>query len=441
MNATVTTKAERRLGAYQRLIARHVRWNWVSEILSNLLLRMGWILKNETVVVAGFLHRLTGSPMVLSLQPIIGRIGPNLPQLFAAGRVGALRRKKPFLIGFMLAYALCWGSLGLLILAKPGLSPGLMLAVFLCMYSLFRLFQGLTFLTRKTLEGKLIPPERRGRIVALGAPVFGLASLLAGPLLSRIIGEELLPFPLNYGLLFVLGSGFFLLAVGTTSLLREPAHPERLEGLRVGEVLRGALRLLVTDRTYARLVVGTTLVSFTWFLTPHYRAFGADVLGVPEWLFGYCLPAQYVAQAAGFFLIGYGADRRGNRWALLLSGSLAPLVPVLAVVLWRLDVPRAYFVLYVLIGVVPMFMRLVPNYILEISPAEKRALYLAAYNTTRMVFAFLSLVVGWAISRLSHVPVFLTMAVVTGLGVWMLRGLVEPRHRRRPEFETVPREL
>ena len=437
----VNTDNEPRHNAYHEAIARQVHRNWLLEILSNLLLRLGWILKNETVVVAGFIHHLTKSPLALSIQPIIGRIGPNLPQLFIAGRVGALRRKKPFLIASMLAYALCWGALAVIIFTVPGLSSGALLIIVFGVYLLFRLIQGCTALSRKTLEGKLIPPERRGRIIALGAPVFGAASLLAAPLLSRVIGGEWLSFPLNYALLFAVGSGFFLLAVGTTSLLREPAHPGEQRGLRAGEVVRAAARLLVTDRNYLRLVVATNLVSFTFFLNPHYRAFGAEVLGVEEWLFGYCLPAQYVAQAAGFFLIGHWADRRGNRWALCLTASLAPLVPLTAITLWWADLPRVYFLLYGLVGLMPMVMRLTPNYILEIAPPEKHALYLAANNTIRMVGALLSLVVGWAIARLTHVPVFLLMAGVTGFGAWLLRGLSEPRERRRPEFEPEPREL
>jgi MFS family permease len=438
---TPTTSAEERHNTYRDAIARHVRRNWLSEILSNLLLRMGWILKNETVVVAGFIHQLTDNPLVLSLQPFISRIGPNLPQLFVAGRVGALRRKKPFLIAAMLFYTLCWGSLAVLIFWAPGLPAGMLLVIFFAIYALFRLAQGLTALTRKTLEGKLIPAELRGRIIAFGAPVFGLASLLAAPWLSRVIGETWLPFPLNYGLLFAVGSGLFLCAVGTTFLLREPEHPEELRGPRIGEVLRAAVELLVTDRNYLRLVVGTNLVSFTFFLNPHYRAFGADVLEVPEWLFGYCLPAQYVAQALGFLLIGYGADVRGNRWALCLTASLAPLVPLTAVTLWRLGLPSAYFLLYALIGMMPMVMRLTPNYILEIAPAEKHALYLAANNTIRMVGALLSLAVGWAIGRLTHVPVFFITAGITAFGAWLLYGLTEPRQHRRPEFEPEPGEL
>ena len=427
--------------AYHREIASRVRWNWVSEILSQLLLRLGWILKNETVVVAGFIHHLTRSPLVLSLQPVIGRIGPGLPQLLLAPRVAALTRKKPFLLGAMVAYTLCWAALAAVIFLVPGLSSGLLLVVFFLLYALFRLCQGVTALTRKTLEGKLIPAERRGRIIALGAPVFGAASLVAAPALSRIIGGRWLPFPLNYGLLFALGSGFFLAAVATTALLREPAHPEPPDPASGPGVLRSAVRLLAADRNYLRLVVGTNLVSFTFFLSPHYRAFGADVLGVPEWLFGYSLPAQYVAQAAGFLLLGYGADRRGNRWALCLTASLGPLVPLTAVALWWLDLPRAYFLLYGLIGVMPMVMRLTPNYILEIAPPEHHALYLAVNNTIRMAGALLSLAVGWAISRLSHVPVFLLVSVFTAVGAGLLFGLVEPRRHLPAQFEPEPREL
>ncbi len=428
--------------SYHGEIARNVRRNAILETISQVVLRMGWILKNETIVVAGFIYHLTASPWALSIQPIVGRICPNLPQLLVAGRVGALRRKKPFLLLSMLAYALCWGSLAAIIFLVPGLSRTVLLVVFLGVYILFRLAQGFTILTRKTLEGKLIPANRRGRVIALGAPIFGVYSVLAAWFLYRMFEGEWLPFPLSYGVMFAAGSGLFGLAMVTTLMMREPAHPEKIAGLRTSEVVRAAVRLLLVDRNYLRLVMGTALVAFTFFLSPHYRAFGSDVLKVPEKAFlGFCLPAQYVAQAVGFLLIGYAADVKGNRWALCLTAWLTPLVALTAVALGYFRLPQAYFLLYGLIGVIPMFMRLVPNYILEISRPEEHALYLAAFNTTRMVGAFLSFAVGGAIVWLGHLWVFLIVMVITAVGAWCMLGLIEPRERRRPEFEPEPREL
>jgi len=154
-------RAKRRLGAYQQAIAQNVRRNAILEAASQVLLRLGWILKNETIVVAGFIHHLSGSPYALSVQPILSRICPFLPQLFVAGRVGALRRKKPFLLFAMLVYTLSWGLLAGIVFLVPGLSKALLLVIFLSAYTLFRLSQGFTMLARKTLEGKLIPADRR----------------------------------------------------------------------------------------------------------------------------------------------------------------------------------------------------------------------------------------------------------------------------------------
>ncbi|MCK4298498.1 MAG: hypothetical protein KAX80_03130, partial [Planctomycetes bacterium] len=132
----VNTDNEPRHNAYHEAIARQVHRNAILETISQVVLRMGWILKNETIVVAGFIHHLTASPWALSIQPIVGRICPNLPQLLVAGRVGALRRKKPFLLLSMLAYTLCWGSLAAIIFLVPGLSRTVLLVVFLGVYIL-----------------------------------------------------------------------------------------------------------------------------------------------------------------------------------------------------------------------------------------------------------------------------------------------------------------
>jgi hypothetical protein len=272
--------------------------------------------------------------------------------------------------------------------------------------------------------------------------VFGLFSLLVAPLLYELFESGRIPFPRDYGIMFACGSGFFALAILSTALMREPAHPEELVGLSRSEVVRAAVRLLRTDRNYLRLVIGTMLVSFTFFLSPHYRAFGVDVLKLPEkYFFGLCLPGQYVAQAVGFLLVGYAADVKGNRWALCLTAWLAPLVALTAVGLWYFDLASAYFVLYALIGVIPMFMRLTPNYVLEISRPEDHALYLAAFNTTRMASAPLALLVAQGVSWFGHVQLFLIVMGITAVGAWSMLGLIEPRTQEHPPLASGPMEF
>ncbi|MFM7137875.1 MAG: hypothetical protein ACKO1M_12540, partial [Planctomycetota bacterium] len=73
------------------------------------LVRIGWIFKTETIIMPAVLDALVDSGTLRGLLPVLNRGGQSLPPLAAAGPIGRLPRKRPALVATTLAMAGCFG--------------------------------------------------------------------------------------------------------------------------------------------------------------------------------------------------------------------------------------------------------------------------------------------------------------------------------------------
>ena len=114
--------------------------NFVWLALHNVLLRVGWIFKTESIVMPAFLSHIGGSSTLLGLMPVLNRLGLSIPPLLYARRLKLMPRKKRSVVMTTMAMALpfaalsiLWqtGALGAALMARP--QPGCPLLSWPCM--------------------------------------------------------------------------------------------------------------------------------------------------------------------------------------------------------------------------------------------------------------------------------------------------------------------
>ena len=66
--------------------------------LNQILMRLGWMFKAESVVIPAFIDVYTSSGTIRGLLPLILRIGQSLPQFLVAQRVAQMPKKQGFFI-------------------------------------------------------------------------------------------------------------------------------------------------------------------------------------------------------------------------------------------------------------------------------------------------------------------------------------------------------
>lgn len=413
-------------------VETHEPRNLAILVAHQIVFRMGWIFKTESVIIPAFLDLLAGpgSGMLRGLLPVMSRFGQSVPPALAAGWLRNRRLKKRALAGFTIAMSLPFATLALACLAVGVCQwPGAVW-FFLGLYALFFVFNGMYHLSFGTVQGKLIRPWRRGRLL--------LISTFYGSLPAMLMAWWLLPGWLSvpevgFGWIFSFAAVCFFLSGLIVLLLLEPRDtpkPQPRQTTRAN--LREMARALSRDANLRRLTLVAMLFGSGLIVFPHYQALALGPMQLPMEILMLFAITQNAAVGLFSLLLGPFADRCGNRAALgwVVFGSAVAPVCAVALTFFPGGVGEGmYWLVYIPLGVTPLALRILVNYTLEICVPEQHPRYLATVNLCLAVpFAFAPLV-GFLVDMESvgFRGVFSVTAVLVLLGALLTFSLKEPR--------------
>jgi len=283
---------------------------------------------------------------------------------------------------------------------------------------------GYNHLANGTLQGKLISPEKRGRLLAYSNVIgCSLSIALAIYLMPRWLAES----APRYAVIFGVTAGAFGIAAFISFGFKElPSRPEGTAPFF--KFLGDALLLLRHDRNFRRFAIVILLFYSIWPLFPHYAVFGKRTLGLASSGFVTLIVAQNASNAVGAGVMGNIADRSGNRSVLRLLILISAFTPLLAVGISRMPSgAQLYWIIFALIGFTPVSARIVTNYTLEIAPQEKHPQYLGVMSLFQAIPLFVSPLIGALIEQFAFEPVFFACSALVVLGFLLTFRLVEPR--------------
>lgn len=410
--------------ARRALIESREPRNLLTLALHQIVLRIAWIFKTESVIMPAFMDAISGAGWLRGCLPFLNRIGQSVPSLAFSERVRRPRRKKWALFAFTLAMALPFLTLSALWLLEQKRTAW-MPAAFLALYFLFFTTTGLNQLAFGTLQGKLVRPHRRGRLMGL-AGTFGAipAILCAWFLLQAWVA---LPDG-GFGYIFLFtGSGFLVAALVTLAIVEPP--DARVSRTRPAHhIFRDAWQTLRTDRDFRNFCLVGMVIMSAQMLFPHYQALGRAQSGFEPVQLMIWVVAQNAG--AGLFspLAGVIADRFGNRRALRIEIAVAMLTPLLALALTRNGRGiEWYWVTFFTLGLVPVFMKTVMNYTLELCPPDKHPQYLSTVKVCMALPFFLSPLFGLLIDAAGFEAVFCVISGCILIGGLLTLRIPEPR--------------
>jgi len=452
---------------------REVR-NTLGIELYQVVVRVGWLFKTETIIMPAVLDTVVDSGLLRGLLPVLNRGGQSVPPLFSAGFVSRRPVKKWLLVGTSLAMAACFALLAVVWNLLQG-SPGRLTVAFLVLYGAFAACNGLNQLVAAALQGKLIPPGHRGRAMLVSTVVGSVLAIAAALLLLRPWLAEVNGFPK----IFAATAFFFALAAAVPLLLDEPpddpsddptddhadpsespgaagqvvsdpgvAHPGVLRPSVVQRaVVQGALPREVTepaprgarlwrdvladDPALVRVSLVAACFSAVIIMFPHYQAFARDRLGtLPASLVTWVV-VQNLATGVASLFAGPLSDRRGTKVVLVGLVACSALTPLAVTALSLVPsavAARWFWLVYVPLGLNPVSLKVFTNYALELAPRQAdHATYVSIVGAALAAPFVASPFVGLAVDALGFRLVFVTGALVILAGAVVARGLPEPR--------------
>jgi MFS family permease len=429
-------------GGAQGAPAGAERRNYVLLVAQQVLFRIGWLFKTESTVMPYVLDQIGGGPVLRGWLMVLNRLGASIPPALYARKLKLMRQKRWSLMATTAGGAMPFAVMAVLWASgvcrdESGAVEWWVRYVFLVCYGWFFVVTGLNQLSVQTVQGKLVPPERRGRLfttgVVIGAPLAILCGVTLLPNWLTLPGGG---FEWVFGATAVALTLSGLTMLGVRELDDDFTEPKRSAGRRLEQALRVARR----DPRLRRVAITSILYSVAFTLFPHYQALArqlSEAAGQPfdvRSLVGWTV-TQHTAVALVSLFAGPIADAFGARRSVQLTVLGSAMAPLAAVVLALGASPEAggatgglFWLVFLPLGFTPVTNKMLLNYTLELAPREDHALYTSAIGLCLALPVIAgSLAVGYLIEAFGAIPVF-ALASVAMLGAWACTWrLVETR--------------
>jgi MFS family permease len=399
------------------------------------------VFKTESLVISTFALALGATPAQLGWFPFVSRMGKFLPQFLVGRALDPLPRKRPITLLAHVLFVLGWLGLGIALLFYG--ERTWTYRAFFVVYACTWVVMGVVIVGIGTLNGKLIRPDLRGRLLGTSQLVGGTLAFASIALLHFLIrpGEAAV---FRFGIVFVLAGGLFLMAsIGLLVLREPPLRPENRQKWRPREVIRDARELFKGNPNYRRIVGLQFMMNMLWSGLMFYASFGRECMGEVSWLkmTAIFLLMQTIGRTVCSVTAGALADRFGNRVVIRVLAVMLALLPLSAALLgmYTCDArPWLWAPVYLMIGLLIPLLPLSTNYLLEVTPVERHASCLGTANGIMVFAAFTPLVVGPLIGWLGHGPVFIGLSILMLGAVYFAMRLGEPRFEAEPTAQMGP---
>ncbi len=395
----------------------NVRFNFTCGVLHGVFYRAGIAFSEPTSVLPVFLNHYTGSLTMIGLFSALIQGGGVIPQLFVANRLERARRKKPLLLVAIWIRAAAWGVLGLLAYFWHNGDTTLVLAALLVLLFVFSFAGGVAAVPFNDLWGKVLPATIRGRFFGYRQLWGGVLALGAAYVVKRVLGNNDLIFPNNFGVLFLLSFGFLVVSYIALSSVREPEDEVITVRRPLAAFLRESSRLVWEDRDLGRLLLSRLTIGFGVFATPFYVLFGRHELQMPSEQVGILVAVQVSGAILSNLVWAELSDRLGNRSVIRLTGIVGMLIPAVALTSHIIGESALLLVVFGLLGCYFSGMGIgFNNYLLEIAPASLRPAYIALSGTLAGTAFLLPIAGGLVVDLWGYDAAFAVTAAVAAVG-------------------------
>ena len=317
----------------------------------------------------------------------------NLLWVIPGGRL--IQRSKKF--ASPMAYGALLQRMVLISLALIPLLPGELQSIGLViLVTLASVPDAVRWLALQTACGEMFQPRHMAKAVGRRWATMSICMVVFTPLLGQFV--DLLPYPLNFQLLF---AGIGLVGMATVWLalrLRLPPRDLEMEGQPKGKEDRSLLRQFRGQRAFIRFEIAMLVLHLAVFgAAPLFRIYWVRDLGATGLWLGVLTAAGSIGSAMGILLWGrLSRPERDRRNVLITSIGAVALYPLLS---------AAFDILLPQVGVALLagFFAggnglMLFNRTVQVSPRKQRPTFLAIHSITVNAAGFVAPLVSAALA-------------------------------------------
>ena len=446
------------------------RRNFRFALLQGTFMRINLAFADSSTVLPAFIHKLSGSDLLVGLTGSMMTAGWMWPQLLMSNLLEHRPRKMPFYAFGMSVRVLAWLAIFFCTITIGERNPMLLAGCFLGLYFLSSSAMGVSTLPYMDIVSKSIAPQQRARFFSLRQLYGGFFAIWVGFLVRAVLGDEAeftgllgsitlafktftmyfigsicrvetdLGFPYNYGFLFVCSVMAAFFSFVSFLGVREPIHPVHPKRQPMWQHLKHGAYFLRTDENYRRFILFRVFAHSSGMASPFYMPYALNELGFSEATMGFFIVCSALSGVISNAVWGHIGEKYGVRWLLIITAALMGIPPALAfssgILPISLQMP-AFFMIFIVGGVLANGMMVgFMAYMLNIAPPRNRPSYIGFMNTLLMPVSFAPLLAGFLAPYIGYRWLF---AVSVGICLAAFRiglGLQEIMHEDEVEAET-----
>lgn len=376
-------------------------------VYNGILVNGGEAFFHSGLVLAPFLAALGAPPWAIGAIPALRVGGWFLPQLFVASRLAHQPFKLPVYRRSSTVRVISFAVLTTTVFFGGG-RPGLIIAVTLGVLGVNAIAGGIGGVPFADVTAKVVPHYRLGTFWVLRNAIGGVLALLSGVVLRRVLHSSL-PFPRDFGLVFLLGSVLTAAAYLAFALVREPpGNPTMREPMRA--MLRRLPAVLRGDAPFRRYLRVRFLALAAMLAEPFYAVHAIANLGAPVRSLGSFVIIATFASITMNFLVRRAADRGRNVTVLQASVALLVAAPLAALVITE---PGPFWLVFALSAAGTSGMGVAAwNLLYAVAPEAERPLYVGVANSLLALPSLAPIAAGLLASLVGFRPLFAIAAAV-----------------------------
>lgn len=410
--------------------------NRIAFILDGMFFNLGSAFLEANTVLPTFVSTLTRSSVLIGLVSTIRSLGYFMPQIFVAGCIEKLAKKKPFMMkaGVAMRLAALGMALSVLLVQK---NPAVALGTFYVSLVVLSFSDGFGGLPWMDIVAKTIPPEQRARLFGTMSMAGGSAAFLGGFFIKWLLAQASC-YPFNYFWVFFLGFVFLTGSLASMSFIIEPEGPVPDGATTIAEYLKRLPGVWRQSLLFRQVIRVRVLAGAIYLALPFFAIHAQTDLGFPRSVAGLFVSAQMVGTVVAGPVWGYLGDHHGSHWivrSVTALGAGTGLFALLArIAFFRGFAPLAYFcyfAIYFSLGCIFGGTWIgFSNYVLDIAPKESRSTFMGLLNTVAGPLTLLSLIGGWILQKSGFMWLFVLVALVETLSFYFAWRLPDPRSFR-----------
>lgn len=395
---------------------KYIRTNYILLFLDTVIFINAMTFLSINTVIPYFLNTLGAGTFQISLASALVGIGTFISQpIFAKKAMESVHKLKTFVKILSLQRFFFLGfvfTIPVFAVSKPHL----MTIIFLICWGIFSFFIGSYSPFYMSLFSKMVPDRQRGRMIGFSNAIANVIALgtayIVGILLKQVA------FPLNYTLVFGLGTLLLLMDNVDFLLMKEPSDAHGEEDISFFQYIKSVPDILKSNKKFVKLVSGYSLivmsnVSLVYYTLYAIREFNAKAGEISLFM----IIAVAVNTLANIFF-GLLSDRYGHRLVLQIASVSAVLAGAVILGVHSIYAVYAAFTLsnlcscgyFVSSGVL----------IIQNCPQKQVPVYIGINAMiTLVISSFVTLFSSFIIDISSFKPIFLITGIA-GLGAFVV---------------------